>query len=74
MHHLGFFVRKCRFLAVGERGRFGLVCIVDHLYIETMSSTETFLCNHLTEDVVLALLVVANFGWKVCAMCMGFDG
>jgi hypothetical protein len=72
VHHLGFFVRQCRFLAVG--GRFGLVCTVGHLYIETMSSTETFLFNHLTEDVVLALLVVANFGWKVCAMCMGFDG
>jgi hypothetical protein len=63
---LRVFVRKCRFLAVGGRGGFGLVCTVGHLHIETMSSTETFLCNHLIEDVVLNLLVVANFGRKVC--------
>jgi hypothetical protein len=41
----------------GERGRFGLVCISGYVR-ETMHSTETSLRVHLTEDVVLALLVV----------------
>ncbi len=59
-------------MALGGGGGFGLVCISGYVR-ETMHSTETSHRVHLTEDVVLDLLVVANFGWKVCAMCMGFD-
>jgi hypothetical protein len=52
---------------VEGRGRFGLVCISGYVR-ETMHSTETSHRVHLTEDVVLVLLVVADLvAW--CVQC-----
>ncbi len=45
MHHLGFFVRKCRFLALGGEGEIWFGMQSGYTVRETMYRTETCLCH-----------------------------